>query len=324
MTLSIDAAMARWAPRLPMAVALSGGADSTALLLACARRWPGQVAAVHVNHGLQAAASNFEQHCKSLCEALQVPLQVVAVEARASKGESPEDAARKARYKAFDALAVADTAQAAIKSIAFAHNADDQVETMVLALSRGSGLAGLSAMPAQWQRGDLTCHRPLLDVCAADIRAWLQAQGQHWVEDPTNTDLRFTRNRIRHSIVPALRQAFPHMADAFARSARHAAQAQSLLDTMAQQDLAPWVQDSAVPAGLPIEGLRRLSLERQANALRYWLKARYGVMPSAAQLDQLQRQLAACSTRGHRIHIRLASGFAQREGRLLTWVGACE
>lgn len=319
MTLSIDAAMARWAPELPLAVALSGGADSTALLLACARRWPGQVVAVHINHGLQAAARMFEQHCESLCAALQLPLHIVAVQAQAAKGESPEDAARKARYKAFDALALVDNAQRAIKSIAFAHNADDQVETLVLALSRGSGLAGLSAMPAQWQRGNKTCHRPLLEVAAADIRSWLQAQRQPWVEDPTNADMRFTRNRIRHSIVPALREAFPHVADAFARSARHAAQAQALLDTLAQQDLAVWGWGDAMPDGLPIQSLRQLSAERQANVLRYWFKARHGVMPSAAQLDQLQHQLTACSTRGHRIHIRLGAGFAQREGRLLTW-----
>lgn len=319
MTLSVDAAMARFAPQLPLAVALSGGADSTALLLACVRRWPGQVCAVHINHGLQAAASTFEQHCRAVCAALQVPLEVVSVQAEAAKGESPEDAARKARYKAFDALALADTVQAAIKFIAFAHNADDQVETILLALSRGSGLAGLSAMPTQWQRGDTTCYRPLLEVNAADIRSWLQAQGQPWVEDPSNADMRFTRNRIRLSIVPALREAFPHVADAFARSARHAAQAQTLLDTLAQQDMVPWGRGDVLPDGLPIQGLRQLSTERQANVLRYWLKARYGAVPSAAQLDQLQHQLAACSTRGHRIHIRLASGFAQREGCLLTW-----
>lgn len=319
MTLSVDAAMARFAPELPLAVALSGGADSSALLLACARRWPGQVVAVHINHGLQAAASTFEQHCRTLCATLQLPLQVVAVQAQAAKGESPEDAARTARYKAFDALVLVDAMQIAIKSIAFAHNADDQIETVVLALSRGSGLAGLSAMPAHWQRGDKTCYRPLLEVGAGDIRSWLLAQGQAWVEDPSNADMRFTRNRIRHSIVPALRQAFPHVADAFARSARHAAQAQALLDTLAQQDLAAWGQGAALPDGLPIQGLRQLSSERQANVLRYWLKIRYGAMPSTAQLDQLQHQLAACSTRGHRIHLRVASGFVQRDGRLLTW-----
>lgn len=322
MTLSIDAAMARFVPELPLVVALSGGADSTAMLLACVRRWPGQVFAVHINHGLQAAASVFEQHCQALCAALQVPLHIVAVQAKATKGESPEDAARKARYKAFDALALVNSAQVAIKSIAFAHNADDQLETVLLALSRGSGLAGLSAMPAQWQRGNKTCYRPLLEVSAVDIRAWLQAQGQPWAEDPTNADMRFTRNRIRHSIVPALRQSFPHVADAFARSARHAAQAQSLLNALAQQDLAAWGQGGALPDGLPIQGLRQLSPERQANVLRYWLKARFGAVASAAQLDQLQHQLTACSTRGHRIRIRLALGFAQREGRMLTWCSA--
>jgi tRNA(Ile)-lysidine synthase len=253
---------------------------------------------------------------------LQVPLHILKVQANAAKGESPEDAARKARYKAFDAVALENKAQIAINSIAFAHNSDDQVETVLLALSRGSGLAGLSAMPVHWQRGGKTYYRPLLEVSAADIRSWLLAQGQHWVEDPTNADLRFTRNRIRHCIVPALREAFPHVADAFSRSARHAAQAQTLLDALAQQDLAQWSTEEALPDGLPIQGLRELAVERQANVLRYWLKARFGAVASAAQLDQLQRQLQACCTRGHRIHIRMASGFIHREGRLLTWYSA--
>lgn len=320
MTLSVDTAMDRFSPVLPLVIALSGGADSTALLLACVRRWPGQVRAVHVNHGLQAAAISFEQHCELLCQELQVPLHVVKVNAAAAKGESPEDAARKARYQAFDALALEDTAYSATNSIAFAHNADDQAETLLLALSRGSGLAGISAMPQQWHRGALSCYRPLLEVCAADIRDWLTGQGRGWVEDPTNTDLRFTRNRIRHTVVPALREAFPHVLDAFARSARHAAQAQTLLDTMAQQDLLQLVDAQAGKGdGLPIAQLRTLERARQANVLRYWFKERFGVVASAAQLDQLQHQLQACTTRGHSIHIRLGGGFARRVGRLLTW-----
>ncbi len=148
----LDAALDRFHPVLPLAVGLSGGADSTALLLACAQRWPGQLQAIHVHHGLQAAADGFEQHCRQLCAQLQVPLQVQRVDARPVPGQSPEDAARQARYQAFSAAALDSQAQAAIKSIALAHHADDQVETLLLALSRGAGVAGLAAMPAQWQR----------------------------------------------------------------------------------------------------------------------------------------------------------------------------
>ena len=139
MTQSFEAAIADFTPDLPLAIGLSGGADSTALLLACARRWPGQVHAFHVHHGLQAAADDFVRRCESLCAALAVPLAVRHVDARHASGESPEAAARHARYEAFHDMALAGQAQPAIKNIALAHHADDQAETLLLALSRGSG-----------------------------------------------------------------------------------------------------------------------------------------------------------------------------------------
>lgn len=304
-------------PALPLAVAFSGGADSTALLLACADRWPGQIVALHINHGLQAAAATFEEHCRALCAQLQVPLRVRQVDARHTSGQSPEDAARQARYKAFSALALMEHAQAAIKSIALAQHADDQVETLLLALSRGAGLAGLSAMPAHWQREGLDFHRPLLSVSSADIRTWLAQRGAHFVEDPTNQDERFTRNRIRARILPALQVAFPQFRDTFARSASHAAQAQSLLDEVAEQDLG-LVGRSGDGAPL-IKSLQGMSRARQANVLRYWLKSHFQVIPSAAQLTELLDQVAACLTRGHRIHIKVGQGYAQRSGEVLTW-----
>ncbi|MDD2811540.1 ATP-binding protein, partial [Rhodoferax sp.] len=106
MTHPFDQAMAAFAPALPLGVAFSGGADSTALLLACAQRWPGQVVALHVHHGLQAAGDDFERHCHTVCAALGVPLWCQHVDARHAPGQSPEAAARHARYKAFEALAL--------------------------------------------------------------------------------------------------------------------------------------------------------------------------------------------------------------------------
>src|SRR4051794_35910942 len=100
MALRFDAAIAAFEPPLPLAVALSGGADSTALLAACARRWPGNVSAIHINHGLQSAAADFERHAQALCARLDVPIQVSRVQARHASGQSPEDAARIARYEA--------------------------------------------------------------------------------------------------------------------------------------------------------------------------------------------------------------------------------
>ena len=312
-TQSFDAAMRAFAPALPLAVGLSGGADSTALLLACARRWPGQVQAIHVHHGLQAAADGFAQHCVRLCRELQVPLSVQRLDARPTPGQSPEDAARQARYKAFEAVALDGKSQVAIKSIALAQHADDQVETVLLALSRGAGVAGLAAMPACWERAGLQWYRPLLRVSAADVRHWLREQGQAWVEDPTNTDERFTRNRIRVQLLPVLEAAFPAFRATFARSASHAAQAAELLEELARDD--------ALAVGLPpqIALLQRLGRARQANVLRHWLRVDHQTTPAAAQLAELLDQIQACTTRGHRIHIKVGRGYVVRSGPKLDW-----
>lgn len=316
MTLSLEAAQGQFSPPLPLAVALSGGADSTALLVACAGKWPGQVEAWHINHGLQAAAADFEQACQRLCAGLQVPLRVARVNASAAHGQSPEDAARRARYEAFSALAQVEYARPAIKSVAIAQHANDQIETLLLALSRGAGLAGLSAMPAQWERNGLHFYRPWLQVAGQDIRNWLQLRGIAFCEDPTNADVHFTRNRIRAQVMPALQAAFPQMLDTFARSARHAAQAQELLDTLARQDLEQVTQEDGQPL---IRALQGLSAARQVNVLRRWLKTSFGTVPSAAQMQELQSQVQACVTRGHRIHIKAGSGFVQSQGAVLSW-----
>jgi tRNA(Ile)-lysidine synthase len=309
MALTFDAAVARFEPPLPLAVAFSGGADSTAMLAACARRWPGGVMAIHVNHGLQAAAADFERQCEAACTTLGVPLHVKRVDARHRPGDSPEDAARIARYEALHELASA----AGAKCVALAQHADDQVETVLLALSRGAGLAGMAGMRAEWERDGIAYRRPLLDVAAAEIRAWLCAQGIGWIEDPTNADERLTRNRIRARLLPALAEAFAQYRDTFARSARHAAQAQSLLEEIAAEDLAR----SGTPPS--IQALRSMTRARQANVLRHWLRTAHDQRASTAQLDELLDQVAACATRGHSIHIRLGTGFVRRDGTNLVF-----
>lgn len=333
MSQSLADAVSCFTPGLPLWVAYSGGADSTALLLACADKWPGQVKAVHIHHGLQTAADDFERHCVAFCAAHNIPITTQRVNAAHAPGQSPEDAARRARYQAFSALAFVEYAQPAIKNVAkhqtmhlaIAQHADDQVETILLALSRGAGLAGMSGMPATWERDGIQYHRPLLGVSAADIRAWLadrgitvdMPQGQGFIEDPTNTDEQFTRNRIRARLLPALEAAFPQFRETFARSAAHAAQAQELLLEVARQDLQTLLSsDGNAPV---IEKVRQLSRARQANALRHWLKSAHETVPSAAQLDELLDQIAACSTRGHHIHIKVGAGFVQRKGAVLDW-----
>jgi tRNA(Ile)-lysidine synthase len=293
----------------PFSVALSGGADSTALLVACAIRWPGRVHAVHVHHGLQAAADGFEAHCVQLCKRYNVPLVVQRVNATHAVGESPEDAARQARYQAL-AEALQNNWGGHIKDMVLAQHADDQVETLLLALSRGAGLPGLACMPAVAERHGVTYHRPWLDVPGAVLREALGAAGQDWVEDPTNADTRYTRNRIRAELLPVIEQAFPSFRQTFARSASHAAQAQTLLQEVAEQDL------QIVGNPPAIKALQQLSEARQSNVLRHWLALEHS-QASAAQLQALLMQVKACTTRGHHIDIKVGRGFVRRDGAVL-------
>ena len=306
-------------PELPLAVAFSGGADSTALLWACAHQWPGQVRAVHIHHGLQEAADHFASHCQQVCERLETPLVICHVNAHNAQGQSPEEAARTARYSALSHAVQTHPSLQGVKAIAIAQHADDQVETLLLALSRGAGLPGLASMPAQWVRDGLHWHRPLLNVPGAKLRDHLHALKVNWVEDPTNQDEQFTRNRIRAQILPALERAFPQFRETFARSAAHAAQAQEILNEVAQADWLKVSQNQAGPGAPNIEALQQLSTARQSLVLRYWLKHTHQTTPSTVQLAALLSQIEACTTRGHRLDLKLGRGYISRLGAVLAW-----
>lgn len=311
----VGLALAQWCERtgswaVPRwGVAFSAGADSTALLLAAHARWPGQVVALHVHHGLQAAADGFEAQARQTCVALGIPLQVQRLDASPEPGQSPEDAAREHRYRALARMASAEGAGCVL----LGQHADDQVETLMLALSRGAGLPGLAGMPETFERHGVAFGRPLLNLPAPELREHLLAIGQPWVQDPSNADPHYTRNRIRQTLLPAWSAAFPLFRPALARSMRHAAQAQRLLADLADIDLAT---TGTPPAIAPLQSLSR---ERQANALRHWLRSQEGVAPSEAQLGELLDQVAACRTRGHAIRLKVADGFVLREGPQLRY-----
>lgn len=313
MTQSLPQALQAFEPGLPLAVALSGGADSVALLHGCVQRWPGQVRAVHIHHGLQAAADAFARHCQQLCAAWQVPLAVVHVQAHHAPGQSPEDAARIARYNALIQAVKTHPLLSGVRDLALAQHADDQVETVLLALSRGAGLPGLAAMPSSWTRSGLQWHRPLLQVASSALREWLVHEGVSWVEDPSNQDARYTRNRIRAHVLPALDAAFAGWRDTFARSASHCAAAQEALTELADIDL----QQTGVPP--QIAALQALSAARRVNVLRHWLRQCHHTSPSTAQLEALVLQIMACTTRGHQLHLKVGAGFVRRRGDALDW-----
>jgi len=305
-----------WAAKYPLsattsiAVAYSGGADSTALLCAAAVQWPGQVTAIHVHHGLQAAADDFVRHCEAACTTLNVSLHVVQVDARNASGESPEDAARKARYAALAGKAV----ELDIGLIALAQHADDQVETLLLALSRGAGVAGLAGMPAEFERFGVRFVRPLLGLGAQEIRDELDTSGIAYINDPSNSDLGYTRNKIRHRLLPLLADVFPQYRQTFSRSARNMALAQELLEQAA-------IELIAVTGSPPkIAALQSLPRSGQGNLLRHWLKTQFGVTGSEAQMNELLDQIANCTNRGKGIRIKVAGGFVERHGAALAYL----
>lgn len=283
------------------AVAFSGGVDSTALLRrAVTEGGAQQLLALHVHHGLQPTADGFAAHCVDVCARLGVRLQVLRLALTVPLGESVEAVARTARYAALAQAA----RQAGAQAVLLGHHADDQAETLLLALSRGAGLPGLAAMPASFEREGMRFERPLLAVPRQVLVDEVLAAGLTWVDDPSNADEQRTRNRIRHRVMPTLEAAFPQFRDTFARSARHAAQAQRLLDDLARLDWAAGHGD--------LSHLQALGDERLANALRGWLRRDHQAAPTEAQLLALVQQVKAASTRGHRIELRVADGLVTR------------
>jgi len=294
----------------PVLVAFSGGADSTALLHSAALVWPSAVQAVHVHHGLQVAADEFESHCTAVCTEWCIPIRVQRLGLRVRRGDSSEEKAREGRY-----AALADAAKAAgACTVLLAQHANDQLETVLLALSRGAGVNGLAGMPVQRHWHGQLFLRPWLAVPGQIIRDHLTSLALPFLEDPTNSDVAFTRNRIRLEVVPHLLKVFPVLLETVGRSAQHCAQAASLLDGLARMDLG----GRAPPR---LAHLRSLSKENLANALRYWLRQEGARAPSSKQLAQLMQQIQRASTRGHRLDVPVSDGRVQREGDLLLYVG---
>lgn len=270
-------------------IALSGGADSMALLHAmCALRErlaPARIVAVHVHHGLHEQADAWQRLCGRVCDALEVRLQVLQVDAVAARGESPEAAARRARYQALARLPDVDEA------VCTAHHRRDQAETLLLQLVRGAGPAGLAAMPTLARLGRGWLARPLLDTGPHALRDYLVRYGVEWSEDPSNEDRSLDRNYLRHEILPLLERRWPGVQRTLARVAAHQADSAVLAADLAQIDLRD--AHGAVPDTLSIEALSLLAPARARNLLRGWLVERGLPAPGAVHLAQILDELVA-------------------------------
>lgn len=268
-------------------LAYSGGLDSHVLLHALHGlivRQPGvTLGAVHVHHGLRPEADQWAAHCMAVCAALDIPCQVLHVQARPAAGESPEDAARRARYHALRGVVEAGDC------LLTAHHQDDQAETLLLQLLRGCGVAGLAGMPVCAEFGAGLLARPLLTHSRAELRDYAEHYSLRWVEDGSNAETGFDRNYLRHEIMPRLRARWPATAAALTRSAGHCAAATELLQTLATQDLAGL--RGPVPGTLMINRLQTLDATRQDNVLRAWIRELGLPMPSTAHLRQVRCEL---------------------------------
>ncbi|MGJ7915530.1 tRNA lysidine(34) synthetase TilS [Massilia sp. LXY-6] len=287
---AFDALRAEYSPSR-LAVALSGGLDSMVLLhLAgdAARAAGLPLFAFHVHHGLSPNADAWRAHCAAACAALGVAFDDRAVTVERGKS-GVEAAARKQRYAALGDMCRTH----GVDLLLTAHHLDDQAETVLLQLLRGSGPAGLSGMEASNRAptllGDarLVMARPLLGIARAELEALAQERHIAWVEDESNSDPRYARNALRHQVMPVLAQAFPGFQRRLARSGAHAQSAQRLLDELAEQDLAACLVDDAID----LSRLRLLSADRINNLLRHWFSTRGLGMPSTAWLEQMVAQL---------------------------------
>lgn len=345
------AALREGTPPTSMAIAYSGGLDSSALLhlaQAYAREQGIALYAFHVHHGISPNADAWLAHCEASCAALGVGFDVRRV--TLEKGKSGiEAAARKLRYAALGEMCAAH----GVRLMLTAHHLDDQAETVLLQLLRGSGTAGLSGMdaansaPELLGNPELVMARPLLPVSRGELEAYVAGQAIAYIDDESNLDPRYARNALRHQVMPALAHAFPGFQERFARSAAHAQSAQRLLTELAQQDLAHCLAGDC----LDVAALRAMSLDRVYNLMRYWFATRSLRMPSTAWLVQMVAQLLAarhdaqllvthpdCHIRRHRDRLYITpklgeldglrdpddDGVIEKHGQLFSWQGEAQ
>jgi len=261
-------------------VAYSGGLDSTVLLhllVQLAKTSPHlQLRAIHIHHGLSANADQWSQYCQQQCDRWQLPLIIERVQVD-GREKGIEAAARAARYAAFRRHLQPGEA------LLTAQHLDDQCETLLLALKRGSGPAGLAAMPAQLWLGDNPLLRPLLAQSRPQLELWAAQHQLDWIEDESNQDTRYDRNFLRQQVLPLLNQRWPHFAAATARSAALCGEQEQLLDELLAESLAALVQPDG---SLHIAPLHSLSEVRRFALIRRWIAGQGGLMPSR---DALQR-----------------------------------
>jgi tRNA(Ile)-lysidine synthase len=307
----------------PIAVAYSGGLDSSVLLHlahAYAHAHGIELLAFHIHHGISPNAEQWLQYCEANCARLGVRFDARRVTLVDRDTHGTEQAARLERYAALGALCRAHAAPVLLT----AHHRDDQAETVLLQLLRGSGVAGMGGMelsntaPDLLGNAELVMARPLLQISRAGLQAYADESGIGYINDESNADVRYARNALRHQVMPVVGSVFPGFEERLVRAAGHAQSAHRLLNELAASDLAMCSEGECIQ----IARMKALSFDRIDNLLRYWFSMRGIRMPSTAWLLEMRTQLldakndarirvthADCEVRRHRDRIFITQRF---------------
>ena len=277
------------APAHPLVIAFSGGLDSTVLLHAAVRALGAElIVAAHVDHGLQPLSGSWAEHCAAQSAKLNVRFVGLRAQGSPARGDSIEQWARGERYR----LLLSAAAELGAAALLTAHHADDQLETLLLGMARGSGLDGLTGIAESDCRHGVMLLRPLLTVTQAQLAREAHHLGLRWVEDPSNLDPHFARNALRHRLMPVLREVLPDLAGQLPATINLLRQARATLERLADDDLhavskpsqgGRLILDRTALAGLPAS--------RRDAVLRAWVR-RLGCLPPAqARLQAMNDQL---------------------------------
>lgn len=276
-------------------IGYSGGVDSHVLLHVCAAfpELKTKITAVYIHHGLQKEADDWAIHCQKIALDLEVSFLEIRVDANANARESPEEAARNARYKAFKNLISENDV------LLMAQHREDQLETVLLQLFRGSGLKGLAGMPEKMPFGAGQLCRPFLNVSKTEITAYALENQLIWIEDPSNQSLIYDRNFLRHEIIPKLKQRWQSLDKTVARTATHCAEAETVISKIAQSKFE--MVFNAENETLNIPKLLNFSEIEQRLILRQWFEFLSLKMPSQDFLKRILNEVIGAKSDRHPI-----------------------
>jgi tRNA(Ile)-lysidine synthase len=300
-----------------IAVALSGGLDSVVLLdtvcKAQAKNQSSQIFVFHIHHGLQKQADDWLIFCEKLAKKYKAHFDFRLLHLIGEEQGNIESRARAGRYEALADLCT----EYGIEDLLLAHHQNDQAETVLLQLLRGAGVAGVSGMPnsrvLKTKEGEITLWRPLLNQSRKELEAYAKEHNLKWIEDPSNQDVKYRRNAVRKTIIPALEKIQPEAIANLARSAGLLGEAQTLLDRLARQDGKTMILKDGVQLKQLLV-LAKKDLPAANNVLRYWLKANSLTMPS-------QERLAAWWSDLNRVKAGAQLEWAHDEKRIRLWRG---